>query len=101
MWHWGHETVARWHGLRAALGKKVATARLGKNGLRGRGCVRANLQRRDGSPGAGLSRETPGEVAAKRPCEGSMHRFERRPKREREHGREVRNDAFFGVAALR
>jgi hypothetical protein len=63
------ETATRWRDLRAALEKKVATARLGKHGLRGRGRARANLRGRDRGLGARLPRDVSGEVAAKRPLD--------------------------------
>ena len=87
-WHWSTETVARWNELRPALEKKVATARLGKYGLRA--CGVARLKGKSQSEGARLTKESPGTVTPKRPLEGVMHRLECWFKREREHGHEVR-----------
>ena len=88
-WHWHQDSVKKWLALRPALEKKIATARLGKNGLRACGHVR-RATGKSKSEGARLTHDVPGLATPKRPLEGVMHRIECWFKRERQHGHEVR-----------
>ena len=87
-WHWHTQTVREWHKIKSALEHKVATARLGKNGLRACG-----VQRRRGkstSQGARLTYTTPGVPTAKSPLEGVLHKLALWFKRERDYNHEVK-----------
>ena len=88
-WHWHQDAVKKWLKLRPALEKKIATARLGKNGLRACGHVR-RATGKSKSEGARLTHDVPGLATPRRPLEGVMHRIECWFKRERQHGHEVR-----------
>ena len=87
-WHWSTQTVREWHKAKSALEQKVATARLGKSGLRA--CGYGRLRGKSRSQGARLSCGTPGQPTAKSPLEGVLHKLALWFKRERDFNHEVK-----------